>query len=532
MAQTRLCMRTNKDILRLKYESGKTEREIRNLLGLKSKTTVHQCIERAKTAGISWPLPGGMTEEALEAALFPVQPAKPSDKAPIDYAYMHEEMQRKDTTKTFLWERYAAANPDNHYGLTQFCELTNRWSGRLNYSMKQTYKAGEKVFVDFGDGLTVVDKETGECKATHVFVGVLGASKYTYAEAVFSQDLPSWIRVNRNMFEFFGCVPEIIVPDNLKSAVDKACRYEPMINRTYSELARHYKTHVAPTRPYEPRDKADVENGVKLMKRWVLRRLRDDIFHSPAELNAAILKVLKEFNAKIMKKVGKSRMELFLTLDKPNMNPLPEIPFEYAEWKIVRPGPDYHVSFEKHLYSVPCELKGQILEIRATDTLVEIYKRDKHICSHRRSRKEHAHTTITEHMPESHRAVAGVTAESLLNQAKKIGPNAVALIETKLRAGKYPEYAFRSCLGILCLTKKYCNERLDKACKRGLHYRSMSYGNILNILQNKLEDQEYEKPHVSRPPFTHENIRGKHEFEKCLFENQTTEESNERGTNN
>jgi transposase len=516
----------------LKYESGKTEREIRNLLGLKSKTTVHQCIERAKAAGISWPLPSGMTEEILEATLFPVQPAKPSDKAPIDFAYMHEEMQRKDTTKTFLWERYAEANPDSHYGLTQFCELTNKWSGKLNYSMKQTYKAGEKVFVDFGDGLTVIDKETGECKATHVFVGVLGASKYTYAEAVFSQDLSSWIRVNRNMFEFFGCVPEIIVPDNLKSAVDKACRYEPLINRTFNEFARHYKAHVAPTRPYEPRDKADVENGVKLMKRWVLRRLRDDKFYSLAELNAAILELLKKFNAKIMKKVGKSRMELFLTLDKPAMKPLPESPFEYAEWKIVRPGPDYHVSFEKHMYSVPCTLKGQELEIRATDTLIEIYKRGEHICSHRRSRKEHTHTTITEHMPESHRAVAGVTAESLLNQAKRIGPNTVALIQAKLALGKHPEYAFRSCLGILRLTKKYSNERLDKACRRGLHYRSMSYANISNILQNKLEGQEYEKPHVSRPPFTHENIRGKQEYERCLFENQTTEESNEHGTNN
>jgi transposase len=520
-------MRTNKDILQLKYESGKTEREIRTLLGLKSKTTVHQCIERAKAAGISWPLPADMTEEMLEANLFPAQPAKPSDKAPIDFAYMHKEMQRKDTTKIFLWERYAEANPDSHYGLTQFCELTNKWSGNLNYSMKQIYKAGEKVFVDFGEGLTVIDKETGECKPTHVFVGVLGASKYTYVEAVFSQDLPSWIRVNRHMFEFFGCVPEMIVPDNLKSAVDKACRYEPLINRTYKEFARYYKSYVAPAMPYEPRDKADAENGVKLMKRWILIRLRDDKYHSLAELNAAILGVLEKFNAKIMKKVGKSRTELFLTLDKPAMKPLPEIPFEYAEFKIVRPGPDYHVSFEKHMYSVPCELKGQILEIRATDTLVEIYKRDKHICSHRRSRKEHAHTTITEHMPESHRAVAGVTAESLLNQAKRIGPNVVALIQAKLALGKHPEYAFRSSLGILRLTKKYSNERLDKACKRGLHYQSMSYANISNILQNKLEDQEYEKPHVSRPPFTHENIRGKQEYERCLFENQTTEESNE-----
>lgn len=524
MAQTRLCMSTNKEILELKHESGKTEREIMGILGLKSKTTVHRCIERAANAGISWPLPVGMTEDMLEAQLFPTEPAKPSVKAPIDFAYIHKEMQRKDTTKMFLWEQYAEVNPDSHYKFTQFCELTNKWAGKLNYSMKQTYKAGEKVFVDFGEGLSVIDIETGEYKPTHVFVGVLGASKYTYAEAVFSQDLPTWIRVNRHMFEFFGCVPEMIVPDNLKAAVEKACWYEPKINRTYKEFARYYKAHVAPARPYEPRDKADAENGVKLMKRWVLIRLRDDKFYSLAELNAAILKVLEKFNAKIMKRAGKSRTELFLTLDKPNMKQLPEIPFEYAEWKIVRPGPDYHVSFEKHMYSVPCELKGQVLEIRATDTLIEIYKHKVHICSHRRSRKEHAHTTITEHMPESHRAVAGVTAESLLNQAKRIGPNAVALVEAKLRLGKYPEYAFRSCLGILRLAKKYSNERLDKACKRALYYRAMSYGNISNILQNKLEEQEYEKPYVSRTPFNHENIRGKQEYERCLFENQTMEE--------
>jgi transposase len=517
-------MRLNKDILRLRYEMGKTEREIRDMLGIKSKTTVHTCIQRAENAGLSWPLPAGMTEDMLELRLFPYKPGTVSGKIPIDFAHVHAELQRKDTTKSYLWEQYAETHSGNHYGFTQFCELYNKWANSLNYSMKQTYKAGEKVFVDFGDGLSILDPATGEYIKTHIFVSVLGASKYTYTEAVLSQDLPTWIRVNRNMFEFYGGVPEVIVPDNLKSAVEKACRYEPLINRTYQECARHYGAHVAPTRPYEPRDKAHVENGVKLMKRWVLIRLRDKIFYSLAELNAAIREVLEKFNDKIMKKIGKSRKELFLTLDKPNMMPLPAIPFEFAEWKKVKPGPDYHVSFEKHLYSVPYTQKGQMLEIRATDTLVEIYKNGERMCSHKKSHKEYGVTTVTAHMPESHMHVAGVTAESLMTHAEKIGPFVLDLIKLRLNAGKFPEYAFRSCLGILRLAKKYSNERLNKACKRAIHYKATKYHNISTILQNNLEGQEeYEKTFVSRPPFTHSNIRGKQEYEQYIFDNNQTQ---------
>lgn len=519
MAQKRLCMRTSKEILKLKYRDGKTEREIRDVLGLKSKSAVHRYLVRAEAAGISWPLPDGMSEDALEMRLFPIQPSITSGKTPIDFVYVHEQLQRKDTTKMFLWEQYAEASPENHYGYTQFSELYNKWAGNLNYSMRQTYKAGEKVFVDFGEGLSVLDRETGEYVKTHVFVGVLGASKYTYAEAVYSQDLPSWIMVNQRMLEFFGCVPEVIVPDNLKAAVERACRYDPLINRTFEEFARHYDAHVAPARPYEPRDKALVENGVKLIKRWVLVRLRDRIFFSLKELNAAIREVLEKFNAKIMKKIGKSRKELFDTIDKPAMRPLPEVPFEYAEWKIVKPGPDYHVSFEKHLYSVPYTFKGKKLEVRATDTLIEVYSKDERICSHKRSRKEHDHTTVTEHMPERHRAVAGVTAESLMDWAKKIGPDAAQLVKIKLESEKFPEYAFRSILGILRFEHKFGRERVNKACKRGIYYRSMSYHSISTILKHNLEDQEYEKPCVSRPPLKHDNIRGKEEYERCLFEN-------------
>ena len=519
MAQKRLCMRTSKEILKLRYESGKSEREVRDILGLKSKTTVHRCIERAKKAGISWPLPAGMTEDMLEIMLFPVHPGKASGKTPIDFANIHEQLQHKDATKTILWEQYVEANPENHYGYTQFSELYNKWAGCLNYSMRQTYKAGEKVFVDFGDGLSIIDKETGEYIKTHMFVAVLGASKYTYTEAVLSQDLPTWIASNRRMLEYFGGVPEMIVPDNLKSAVDRASLYEPLLNRTYDECARHYGAHVAPTRPGEPRDKADVENGVGLVKRWILFRLRNEKFFSLAELNIAVHELLEKLNAKVMKKIGKSRKEMFDILDKPNLKPLPEVPFEYAEWKTVKPGPDYHVSFEKHLYSVPYTLIGKKLEIRATDTLIEVYLKGERECSHKRSRKEHGRTTIVEHMPESHRAVAGVSAESLMAWAERIGPDAALLVKTKLEAEKFPLYAFRSNLGILRLERKYGRERLNKACRRGLHYRSMSYHSISTILKHNLEDQEYEKPYVSRPPFKHANIRGKEEYGKCLFEN-------------
>lgn len=519
MAQKRLSMKKNMEILRLRYELGKSEREIRTILSLKSKTTVHRCLQRAESAGISWPLPEGTTEDSLEQMLFPVQPAVNSDKASLDFPYIYERLQHKDATKMYVWEMYSEANPENHYKYTQFCELYNRWAGRLNYSMRQTYKAGEKVFVDFGGEMSVFNKDTGEFQKTHIFVAVLGASKYTYVEAVFSQDLPSWIKVNRHMLEYFGCVPEIIVPDNLKAAVEKACKYEPVVNRTYLEFASHYSAYVAPTRPYEPKDKALAENGVKLVKRWILIRLRDRVFFSLEELNTAIRELLEKFNAKLMKKIGKSRKELFESLDKPAMNPLPEIPFEYAEWKIVKPGPDYHVSFEKHLYSVPCILKGRQLEIRATDTLIELYLKGRHVCSHKRSRKEHGCTTLIEHMPENHKAVAGVTPESLIRQAERIGEHAVKLVKLKLEAGRFPENAYRSCLGILRLERKSGRERLNKACKRAIYFGSMSYQNVSNILQYNLEDQEYEKIPVSRPPLNHENIRGKEEYRERLRDN-------------
>lgn len=519
MAQKRLCMRTSKEILKLRYESGKSEREIRDILGLKSKTTVHRCLERANQAGLGWPLPEGMTEDMLEAALFWEKKDKSSGKAPIDFVYIHEQLQHKDATKTVLWEQYAETNPGNHYGYTQFSELYNKWAKKLNYSMRQTYRAGEKVFVDFGSGLEYLDITTGEYVKTHMFVAVLGASKYTYTEAVLSQDLPNWISANRRMFEFFGGVPEIIVPDNLKAAVEKADRYEPLLNRTYEECARHYGAHVAPARPREPRDKADAENGVKLVKRWILFRLRHEKFFSLVELNTAVHKLLERFNAKIMKKIGKSRTELFETLDKPNLNPLPDKAFEFAEWKIVRPGPDYHVSFEKHLYSVPYTLSGKKLEVRATDTLIEVYLKGERVCSHKRSRRENKHTTVEEHMPERHKAVAGVTAEKLIDWAERIGPDVGLLIKQKLESVKIPHIAFRCCLGILRLEKKYGRDRLNKACKRALYYRLMSYPGISLILKNNLESQEYEKPYVSRPPLKHDNIRGKEEFENCLFEN-------------
>ncbi len=525
MAQKRLCMRKSKEILRLKYELGKTEREIRDICGLKSKTTVHRCLERAGKAGITWPLPEGMTEDVLEAQLFPaIQPCKEFKKIAIDCAHVHEQMQMDNVTKKLIWEEYVESNPNNHYGYTQFCQYYNRWTNNLNFSMKQVYKAGEKVFVDFGSGLSVIDKETGEIMKTHVFVAVLGASKYSYAEAVFNQDLPSWILVNRHMLEFFGCVPQVIIPDNLKAAVDKADWYEPFINRSYEEFAGHYGTNIFPTRPRQPRDKALVENGVRLVKRWILARLRNRMFFSLAELNAAIRELLEKFNDNIMKKVGKSRRELFLTLDKPNMNPLPEHPFEYAEWKKARVGCDYHISFGKHMYSVPHYLKGSEIDIRATSSIVEVYLKGNRICSHKRSHKEHDFTTVKEHMPERHQAVAGITPQSLLDWAEKTGPNVLRMVQTKLDSKMFYEQSYRSCLGILNLARKYGNERLDKACKRALHFGTMSYPKVSSILEQKLEDQEYEKLYITRPHLNHENIRGGQEFADRLLEKQKTEE--------
>ena len=518
-------MRKAKEILRLKYELGKSQREIKSICGL-GKTTVQECLRRAKEAGIGWPLPSDMTEEELEKRLFPGvadAPGVKAIKAPLPLQHIFEELRRPNVTLAVLWEEYKQTNPDGCQ-YSWFSEQAKAYLGSVNYSMRLEHKAGEKAFVDFGTGLDIVDRMSGEVKQTKIFVFVWGASKKIYAEAVFGEDISSWISANINALEYFGCCPKAIVPDNLKAAVTRADRYEPKINRTYEEFAEHYGTAILPARSGKPKDKPLAENGVKLAKRWILARLRNKIFTNLTELNMEIRILLLRLNSKVMHNPGKSRDELFLLLDKPNALSLPDRPYEFAEWKKATVNINYHIAFEKHEYSVPYTYIHKEMDVKATLRMIEVYFKAEHVCSHLRSRILYGYTTLKEHMPPSHQRHKEWTPERILEWAGKYGLSVKSLVEAVIASRMFPEQAYKRCLGIIRLEKHYTAERLDKACERALKYNVLSYQGVKNILQNGLDSKTEEAQPTSGKPKEHANLRGAKYFTNCL--NQDTKGGN------
>lgn len=363
-------MRKITEILRLKYEAKLSHEKIARALGL-SKGAVGKYVSLAKAQGLTWPLPAELDEAGLEARLFRRQ-APAARYVEPDYPRLHQELKRKGITLQLLWAEYAETHGDSAYRYTQFCHRYRQWCGRQKRSMRQVHRAGEKLFVDYcGPTVAVVDGRTGEVRPAQVFVAVLGASNYTYAEATWSQGLPDWIASHQRAFRFIGGVPALLVPDNLRAGVHTPCRYAPEPNATYAELARHYGTAILPARPYKPKDKAKAEAGVQLVERWILARLRHHTFFSLAELNQAISELLEDLNRRPFQKLPGSRLSAFESLDKPVLKPLPAQPYDYAEWKKAKPGIDYHIEVDRHFYSVPHALVGQVLDVRMTASLIE-----------------------------------------------------------------------------------------------------------------------------------------------------------------
>ncbi len=362
------------------------------------------------------------------------------------------------------------------------------------------------MFVDFaGQTMEVFDGATGEVRQAAIFVAVLGASSYTYAEAVWSQSLPDWISAHVNAFAFFDGVPRQIVCDNLRSGITRACFYEPLVNRTYADMARHYGTAVIPARPYKARDKAKVEVGVQVVQRWILARLRHHRFFSLAELNSAIHALLVQLNDRLMRGWGTNRRALYQQVDRPALQQLPPAHFEYAEWKRCRVNLDYHVEIERHYYSVPFQLLRQTVEARITAKSVEIFHHGKLVATHLRSLRRHRPSTVPDHMPSSHRRYRDWTHERIRREAAAIGDDAAALMDLILRSRPHPEQGFRSCIGILRLEKRYGAERLDAACARALALGTRSYTSVAAILNNR---QDRKQTEADRPSLVHENIRG------------------------
>ncbi len=422
------------------------------------------------------------------------------DRARPDCAYIHRELKRNGVTLQLLWEEYAQVHQSG-YRYTQFCEIYRQWARRLRPSMRQVHRVGEKTFIDFsGKRPTLVDRRTGELRPVELFVAVLGASSLTYAEATATQQLADWVNAHLHMVEYFGGATTLWVPDQLKSAITRPCRYEPDVNRSYEDLAAHYGAVVVPARPRKPRDKAVVESGVLVAQRWILARLRDQTFFELGALNRAIRVGLDELNDRPMKKLGVSRRALYEQLDRPALRPLPTARYVLAHWKLCRVNIDYHVEVDRHVYSVPYQLVREQVEVRYTTHTVEIFHRDKRVASHRR-RYDRQPSTVAEHMPSAHRAHAEWTPSRLIRWAEKAGPATGQLVTRILQSRPHPEQGYRACLGIMQLGRRYGNSRLEAASARALALGSCRFHTVRNILTAGQERLPLEPP-------THANIRG------------------------
>jgi transposase len=487
-------MRKIKEVLRLKLEQRFTNRAIARSCSI-GRATVGEYLRRATAAGLSWPLPEGLDEAELERRLFPPLPLLPTPLRPMPlWSEVHQELRRKGVTLFLLWEEYRQSNPDG-FQYSWFCEHYNLWSGKLDLVMRQHHRAGEKTFVDYaGQTVPVVNPETGETREAQIFLAVLGASSYTYAEATWTQQLPDWIGAHVRACTFFGGVTDIWVPDNLKSGVSKACRYDPDINPTYQDLASHYGCAVIPARKYRAKDKAKAEAGVLLVERWILARLRKTTFFSLSQLNRAIL--------------PGSRRSQFEALDKPALRPLPAQPYVFAEWKKARVHIDYHVEVDRHYYSVPYPLVKQEVDIRFTQHTIEAFFRSRRVASHIRSYRKGGFTTLKEHMPKAHQQYLEWTPQRLIRWAAETGPLTSRLVEAILGARIHPQQGFRNCLGILRLSKAYGADRLEKASGRALTLGGLGYRTVESILKNGLDRRPLPMVVPSAPVVEHDNLRG------------------------
>lgn len=511
MANRGISMRMVREILRQYYELHLGKRQISRACGV-APSTVVQYIQKAEEKGLQWPLPVELDDAKLEAMLSERGGGNRPAARPLPAMdFIHHELRKKGVTLQLLWLEYKELYPEG-YQYTQYVEHYRRWEKTLGISLRQEHRAGEKMFIDFaGKGIPVVDPLTGESTEAQIFVAVLGASNYTYAEALPAQSLPFWIGAHIHAFEYFHGVSEILVPDNLKSAVTKACRYEPDLNPVYLSLAQHYGTAIIPARPYKPKDKAKVEVGVLLVTRWIIAALRHHTFFSFEELNARISELLERLNTRKFRKLNSSRKELFEKLEKTCLKPLPSARYRYIDFKRPTVNIDYHVDVDGHYYSVPYQLRGKKVEAFLTVDTVEVFHNNRRVTTHKRSFRKAGHTTLAEHMPKSHQRHQDWTPSRIIHWAEQTGSATAKLVETILSTRPHPEQGFRSCLGILRLGKQYSAERLEAAATRAVLIRAYSYRSVKSILETGFDRAPLvEQKEVA--PIYHDNIRGKEYF--------------------
>ena len=505
-------MRKIREVLRLRLEAGLSIRQI----SASTKTSVgaiQKLLARADALNLNWPLPEDLDDGRLAALFYPGADPTTSTRYQVpDWATVHQELKRKGMTKQLLWEEYTAQYPNRCYSYSQYCDRYRQWLKQQKRSMRQTHKAGEKCFVDYcGPTVPIINPQTREVRTAQVFVAVLGASNYTYAEATWSQSLRDWLSSHVRTFEFFGGIPEMVVPDNLRSGVSKACRYDPELNPSYQQLAEHYQVAILPARPYKPKDKSKAEVGVQIVENWILARLRHHTFFTLAEANQCIRSLLEELNSRPFRRLPGNRQTAFETLDQPALRPLPKQPYEYVEIRRCRVNIDYHIEFDQHHYSVPHQYVGEQVEVQASDHLVQVHFRQRQVASHPR-RHRPGTTTEAGHMPARHRKQQQWTPGRLKNWARDIGPDTLTWVSDRLAEREHPEQAYRVCLGLLSLTREYPNQRLNAGCRIANREGLNRLKHIKAILRSNRDKLPEQLPLNAELPQHHENIRGPKSF--------------------
>jgi transposase len=503
-------MRKVKEVLRLRYGLGLSLRKIARSCSI-SPSGVGDYLQRAKAGQLTWPLPEDLDDASIEARLFPSATNCQVRGAPLpDFRRVHEELRsHRHLTLSLLWQEYKEGHPEG-YQYSRFCQLYRDWASKLDVVLRQEHRAGEKMYVDHaGPTVAVIDPESGEIREASIFVAVLGASSYTYAEATWTRDLYDWIASHIRALEFFQGVTAAIVPDNWRTAVSKACWYEPELNPTYRDLAEHYDTVILPTRVGKARDKAKVESAVLLVERWILAALRHRTFIGLAALNQAIGELLQRLNHRKFRKLDTTRAELLERLDRPALKPLPAEPFIFGEWKEARVNIDYHVEIERHYYSVPYRLTRELVEARIRSATIEIFHNSRRVATHVRSSLVGKFSTLPEHRPPKHRHYLEWTPERLVHWAGKIGPSAAGVVGHILESRRFPEQGYRACLGLMRLARRYPAERVEAACARALAVGAWSYRSVKSILETGLDGQPLlDGPTARAQEIVHANVRG------------------------
>ncbi len=506
MPRERLSMRKVREVLRLKWDQGLSHRAIGQSCGLGSGT-VCEYIGRARAAGLSWPLPEELGDTELDRLLFPPVPTLDSRPVP-DWPHIAAELRRKGVTLLLLWEEYRAQHPDG-YGYSRFCDLYREHAEISDPRMRLTHKAGEKLFVDYcGHTMPVIDHATGEVRTAQIFVATLGASNYTFVEATWTQSKADWIGSHIRAFAFFGGVPEIVVPDNLKSGVKSPCFYEPDINRTYQELAEHYGVAVIPARVRKPRDKAKVENHVGSVEQRILAPLRNRTFFSLEQLGDAIAGLLDALNDRPFQKLTGTRRKMFEEIERPALRPLPSSPYVFADWAKARVNIDYHIAVGGMYYSVPYTLIKQEVDVRISSLVVEVLHKGKRVASHPRLTRKGHYSTVPDHMPKAHQAYVSWDPQRLIRWAEKTGPETAKMVAAILERYVHPQQGYRACLGLIRLEKVYGTDRLEAACLRALNAGAISYRSVKSILDSKLDKAAPHEEQLQLPIPEHRNVRG------------------------